>query len=36
VRPREINLWETLEEESSTIVAPLDPADYDVEPLDYL
>jgi putative nucleotidyltransferase with HDIG domain len=36
VRPRELNLWETLEGEARTIVAPLDPAGYDIDPLTYL
>ena len=36
VQPRELNLWETMEGEASTIVAPLDPASYDIDPLTYL
>ena len=36
VQPRELNLWETMEGGASTIVAPLDPASYDIDPLSYL
>jgi putative nucleotidyltransferase with HDIG domain len=34
--PVELNLWETREGESRSIEAPLDPADYDIDPLIYL
>lgn len=33
VRPRELNLWETTEGEARAIEAPLDPSDYDIDPL---
>ena len=36
VRVRELNLWEAPEGEPQSIQAPLDPADYDVDPLTYL
>ncbi|MSO82617.1 MAG: HD-GYP domain-containing protein [Acidobacteria bacterium] len=35
-RVRELNLWETPESEPRSIQAPLDPADYDFDPLTYL
>jgi hypothetical protein len=34
--PLELNLWETREDEPQSIEAPLDPADYDFDPLTYL
>ena len=34
--PLELNLWETREDEPQSIQAPLDPADYDFDPLTYL
>ena len=36
VRVRELNLWEAPEGEPQSIQAPLDPADYDFDPLTYL
>ncbi|MDA1185396.1 MAG: HD-GYP domain-containing protein [Acidobacteria bacterium] len=36
VRPHELNLWEATEGEAGAIEAPLDPADYDLDPLSYL
>ena len=35
-RVRELNLWEAGEGEPQSIQAPLDPADYDIDPLSYL
>ena len=34
--PRELNLWEKREGDQQSIQAPLDPADYDFDPLTYL
>jgi hypothetical protein len=34
--PRELNLWENREGDQQSIQAPLDPADYDFDPLTYL
>jgi putative nucleotidyltransferase with HDIG domain len=34
--PIELNLWEVREDEPQSIEAPLDPADYDLDPLSYL
>jgi putative nucleotidyltransferase with HDIG domain len=36
VRMRELDLWEAKEGEPQAITAPLDPADYDFDPLTYL
>ena len=35
-RPYEINLWETTEEQATSIEAPLDPALYGIDPLSHL
>ena len=35
-RPVELNLWEAGEEDPQAIEAPVDPAQYDVDPLSYL
>lgn len=35
-RVRELNLWESTEEEPRSIHAPVDPAAYDIDPLTYL
>ena len=35
-RPLELNLWDVREGEAQSIEAPLDPADYDLDPLSYL
>jgi putative nucleotidyltransferase with HDIG domain len=34
--PRELNLWESRDGDPQSIQAPLDPADYDLDPLTYL
>jgi hypothetical protein len=34
--PMELNLWESREGDPQSIEAPLDPADYDFDPLSYL
>jgi putative nucleotidyltransferase with HDIG domain len=36
VRPHEVNLWEATQGEAQAIEAPLNPADYDLDPLTYL
>ena len=35
-RPYEVNLWETAEGETRAIQAPIDPADYSIDPLSHL
>ena len=35
-RPYDINLWESIEGQPSSIQAPLDPSQYSLDPLSYL
>ena len=35
-RPIDLNLWEAMEEQQARVEAPLDPADYQIDPLTYL
>jgi hypothetical protein len=35
-RPYEVNLWEAIEEQRTSVEAPLDPALYGIDPLTHL
>jgi len=35
-RPYDLNLWESVEGQPTTVQAPLDPAQYQIDPLTYL